>query len=244
MADPQDSEPRSEQLLRAAEAQAAKVAAIPVVKDYLDEAAGHGDPDVIVPPSGGPAGNARMTALLGLLILIGFGAQLLTTLNVNAVVVWHVAIGCALLVVVVAKLGTTSWKILRYYAGSPAYRREGPPPTILRVVGPLLMLASVLALGLGLRLILIGAEAGRTPLTTLFGQPITSVSLHSAAVWVLGLLLALHLIGRFVPMTHRVRRPFDAVPGGPARIVFLAGVVGLAIAAAVWGVGHLSGWSG
>jgi hypothetical protein len=46
------------------------------------------------------------------------------------------AASAAVLLVVLLKVGSTCWRFARYYGGAPAYRRKGPPPVVLRLLGP------------------------------------------------------------------------------------------------------------
>jgi hypothetical protein len=34
------------------------------------------------------------------------------------------------------KSASTGWRIVRYYAGTPPYQQAGPPPMLLRLLGP------------------------------------------------------------------------------------------------------------
>ena len=73
------------------------------VTDVVGTAVGRarrGDP--VLPRTGGPAGNARLTAWIGLGLLIAFLAELVTLLDVTGLISWHIAIGVLLASVVVA----------------------------------------------------------------------------------------------------------------------------------------------
>lgn len=65
--------------------------------DVLAEATGRRRrSDAVVPGGGGPAGNARLTAATGLVLLALFLAELVTLLDVSGLIGWHVAIGVLL----------------------------------------------------------------------------------------------------------------------------------------------------
>jgi hypothetical protein len=55
----------------------------------------------------GVEGNARMTALLGAILLIAFVAEMVTVLSVNQLFTWHVFIFSVGLILGVASLGWT-----------------------------------------------------------------------------------------------------------------------------------------
>ena len=51
------------------------------------------------------------------------------------------------------KIGSTGWRFVRYYRGSPAYRRKGPPPVLLRLLGPAVVILTVVLLASGVALV-------------------------------------------------------------------------------------------
>jgi len=122
------------------------------------------------PVGGGPAGNARLTATTGLLLLALFLAELVTLLDVTGLISWHVAIGVLLVPPALLKTAVTGWRFLRYYGGSRDYRASGPPPMLLRLLGPLVVLSTLGLLGSGLTLIALGPNTSRHPWSTALGQ--------------------------------------------------------------------------
>lgn len=109
---------------------------------------------------GGPAGNRNLTALLGALLLVGFLAELGTLLlGLRQTLPVHIAVGVALVPVVVLKLASTGWRMVRYYTRSPAYRKEGPPRPFLRAIAPLVVGSTVALLGSGIGLVVAGPHA-------------------------------------------------------------------------------------
>lgn len=84
-----------------------------------------------------------MSAVVLLVLLFVEG---LTLLGVRQHLDIHVFVGMLVVPPVLVKLGSTTWRFVRYYAGSPAYRRKGPPPVILRLLGPALVVVTVLML--------------------------------------------------------------------------------------------------
>ena len=100
----------------------------------------------------GAEGNERLTAWTGAALLLGFAAEGFTILDVNWYMTWHLVIGYALLVPVALKIASTVYRFTRYYTHAPAYRRKGPPRLLLRILGPVLLLSTVVVLlsGVGL----------------------------------------------------------------------------------------------
>jgi hypothetical protein len=57
-------------------------------------------------------------------------------LEVGSLLRLHVFVGMLLVRPVLLKTATTGHRVARYYANSPPYVRRGPPPMVLRIVGP------------------------------------------------------------------------------------------------------------
>ncbi len=102
------------------------------VTNVVATAVGHARrADPALPRTGGPASKARLTAWIGLGLLIVFVAGLVTLLDVTELISWHIAIGVLLIPPALVKTATTGWRILRYYTGNGTYRQAGPPPLLL-----------------------------------------------------------------------------------------------------------------
>jgi len=216
------------------------------VTDVVGTALGRarrGDP--VLPRTGGPAGNARLTAWIGLGLLIAFLAELVTLLDVTGLISWHIIIGVLLVPPALVKTATTGWRILRYYTGNRAYRQAGPPPLLLRLLGPVVVLTTLAVLGTGLALIAVGPDATFTPLLTVAGQQISWLTLHQVTFIAWGAATGLHVLARTVPAARLAltRRP-SRLAGTPARgLTLLATVVVAATAAVI--ILRLSGsWTG
>ena len=54
------------------------------------------------------------------------------------------------------KTAATGWRMVRYYAGNEPYQKAGPPPTLMRLLGPLVVLSTLGLLASGVVLVLIG----------------------------------------------------------------------------------------
>jgi succinate dehydrogenase/fumarate reductase cytochrome b subunit len=98
--------------------------------------------------------NARLTATTGLVLLVLFVIEIVTVaLQPRNVLTLHIVVGLMLIPPVVVKLGSTVWRMISYYRGVPEYRRKGPPPWWLRVLGPVLGVLTILVLASGVLLI-------------------------------------------------------------------------------------------
>ena len=199
--------------------------------------------DPVHPRTGGPAGNARLTAWAGLLLLAGFVVECVTLLSLHAMLNVHVFVGALLIPLVLLKTGTTGWRIGRYYLGAASYRAAGPPPLLLRVLGPLVVLTGIAVLGSGLALIPLG-YASFDSLVTVAGQRIDALTVHKICfvLW-LGVTGA-HVLARTIPALQLVgTRRRHWVPGRIARGATVALTVALGVVTGVVVVDLPSDWA-
>ncbi|MCW2780018.1 MAG: hypothetical protein JWR35_467 [Marmoricola sp.] len=205
-----------------------------VIVGALAEATGRDKrDDPILPRTGGPAGNAVLTAWTGLVLLILSIAELLTLFNVRGLLSWHVAIGALLVPPALMKTTTTGWRMVRYYAGNEPYQKAGPPPTLMRLLGPLVVLSTLGLLASGVVLVLIGESRSHNNLGSVLGFGLSWISIHQGAFIVWATATGLHLLGRIVPairiaFASRVGR----IPGASSRVaaVSLVAVVAVVLA--------------
>jgi hypothetical protein len=108
----------------------------------------------------GVEGNAKLTAMTGAILLIGFAVEGFTILELHRLMVLHFIVGFLLIGPVLLKIGTTGYRFVRYYTGSAPYVRRGPPSPLLRVLGPLVILTSVAVIGTGVILAVVGPGNG------------------------------------------------------------------------------------
>ena len=101
------------------------------------------------------AGNARLTAANAAVLLVLLAAEGVTVLRVRQLLSPHVFIGVVLIPPVLVKVASTTWRFARYYTGVPAYRRKGPPPVLLRLLGPVVVILTLVLLFSGVGLLLV-----------------------------------------------------------------------------------------
>jgi len=195
----------------------------------------------VVPGGGGPAGNARLTAATGLVLLVLFLAELVTLLDVSGLIGWHVAIGVLLVPPALLKTATTGWRIARYYGGRRAYRLSGPPPMLLRWLGPLVVLSTLGLLGSGLALIALGPSASRSTLLDALGQQVDAVTVHQAFFVGWAAVTGLHTLARLGPALALAGRP-SGVPGERRRLAALIMTLVIAVIAAILLLGTANPW--
>src|SRR5436305_10900764 len=113
-------------------------------------------------------GNERITALAGAVLLVLILVELVSAAILRTLLSIHVFVGVLLAGPLVVKLGSTFSRFLRYYSGSPAFVRRGPPHLALRVLAPLLIATTLVVIGSGIGLVVIGPHSAG-PLLPLHG---------------------------------------------------------------------------
>jgi len=205
-----------------------------MASDTVNEAVGRSHrPDPVVGAAGGPAGNARLTAWTGAMLLVLLAVEGVTVLDIHGLITWHIVVGIVLIPPVLLKTASTGWRILRYYTGSRPYREAGPPPMPMRVLGPLVVVATLAVLASGTALIVIGPAASRRPLVGTPGPALDAVMIHKATFLVWLGVTAPHVLGRLVPAL-RLTLPSRAaaVPGGFWRVGAILFTMAAAVVAA------------
>ena len=215
-----------------------------VADEYTAEALGqaHRD-DPVLAGTGGPAGNARLTAWTGLLLLALLVAELVTLLDVHNWVSWHVAIGMLLIPPALLKTATTGWRIVRYYTGNAPYRTAGPPPLALRVLGPLVVATTWGVLGSGVALILVRPDRAREDLGP-GALAFSLLNIHKVTFVLWAVVTGLHTLGRLVPALRLTVVPALArrVPGRASRAIALIVTAAVAIGAMAVGLSVAAPW--
>lgn len=132
----------------------------------------------------GVTGNTRLTSATGLLLVVLLAVEGVTILSVRQMITLHIFVGVMLLGPVLLKSGSTFYRFVRYYSGSPAYQRKGPPAPVHRVLGPVIVLSTLALLGTGLALIFLDTQGSGSLLTA-----------HQISFWVWVVVIAVHLLG-------------------------------------------------
>lgn len=179
------------------------------------------------PDSEGVEANARLTGMTAAVLLVLFVIEGITILRVRSLLTVHVVIGMLLLPPVLLKIGSTGWRFGRYYLGSPEYRRKGPPPALLRLLGPFVVVLTLAVIGTGIAL-LVGPASMRN----------TFFALHRDTFILWFIAMAMHVLGHVLEMTrlapadfyHRTRRQ---VRGAGARQWVIVTSLGIGLLLAV-----------
>jgi hypothetical protein len=143
--------------------------------------------------------NARLTAMVGVVLLVLFTAEVVTViLGAKQVLSVHAVIGYLLIPVVLLKMASTSWRVIQYYRHDADYRRHGPPPLFLRVLGPVLMALTVVLLASGVVTYIGPSWAHPTALLT-----------HQVSFYLWLAAVASHVIAHFLETFRLTARDFS-----------------------------------
>jgi hypothetical protein len=178
----------------------------------------------------GSEGNARLTALTGLALLVLLAAEGATIPFVRQLLTLHVFLGLLLIPPVLLKMVTTGWRFLRYYTGDPGYVAKGPPSAVMRLfVAPLVIASTVVLFGTGVLLAIERPHGGAV------------LGLHKASFLVWFWAMSAHVLGHVLKVPGLARADLDRVlPGSGARQLIVAGAVvaGLVVALAALPAAH------
>jgi hypothetical protein len=161
-----------------------------------------------------PGGNEQLTAFAGVLLIVFLAIEGATLLNLGALLTVHAFVGMFLLPIVALKMGSTGWRMARYYLGGEEYVRRGPPAWPLRVfVAPVVVTSTLVLFGTGVYHLATHEVQG------------TAVGLHKASfvVWLVS--TSIHVLARLVRMREamRARYPGFALRLGAVAVVLVAG---------------------
>ena len=178
---------------------------------------------------GGPEGNARLTGMTASLLIVLLAIEGVTILFLRPLLSVHIFVGMLLIPPVLLKLGTTGWRFARYYLGAAAYRAKGPPALLMRMLGPLVIVATAALFSTGVALIVLGPHEGRGIV----------LGLHKASFIVWLVVTGLHVLV-YAPRLPRLLsgdfRPRERIGGARLRGGALAAalVAGATLAAATF----------
>jgi hypothetical protein len=168
--------------------------------------------------TGGSQANEHLTAVVAAVLLLMLLVEGATLLRIGSLLTVHAFVGVLLIPIVALKLGSTGWRMLRYYLGSQEYVERGPPNIVLRtVVAPVIVLSTLVLFATGTALLVLGETEG------------TIVGLHKASFIVWAAATNVHVLAhlRRLPGLLRLK-----VPGRGIRLALVTGAVvsGLALA--------------
>lgn len=183
----------------------------------------------------GVQGNARLTGSAGAVIFLLLAIEGVTILSVQRLISAHVFIGMLLIPIVALKMGSTIYRFSRYYRGDSAYTHKGPPSIVLRLLGPVVVVLTIVVFGTGVVAITAGPSS-RWILTA-----------HKASFILWFGAMAVHVLGHILETPALLladwrRSTRGEARGSLARIALLATTVAVGFGLAVVSLGWISGW--
>jgi hypothetical protein len=185
---------------------------------------------------GGIKGNEALTSVAAVALIALLLAEGITIIDMGGLLTLHMVVGLVLIPPVLVKLGSTGYRFARYYLRTPAYREKGPPLMALRLLGPVLVVTTLLVFATGVALLILGHKSNAL------------LEVHKVSFIVWGVLFGVHVLAHLRDMARSLRSDWS-VPGARIRLTLLATsiVAGLTVALAVlpsithWHGGHHSG---
>ena len=155
----------------------------------------------------GSAGNEQLTAMVASVLVLLLAIEAATLLQLRSLLTVHAFVGMLLIPVVALKLGSSGWRMLRYYLNGEEYVRRGPPHVVLRVlVAPVLVLSTFVLFGTGVALLALGQREG------------TIVGLHKASFIVWAGAAGLHVVAHALKLPRVLR---GRIPGVGLRVALV-----------------------
>jgi hypothetical protein len=185
---------------------------------------------------GGIAGNELLTMSVAAILLVLLAAEFLTLLDLRDLLSVHMILGLVLIPPVLLKLGSTGYRMVRYYTGSPTYRQKGPPLLPLRLLAPVLVASTITIFVTGVWLLALGHQSDQV------------LFLHQASVIVFAVVFGIHLLAyglrtlRTLRSAWRHERPRPA--GAGMRSMLVASSLGAGLVLAVVLSSAISAWQG
>jgi len=186
---------------------------------------------------GGTEGNEILTATTAAALTLLLLAEGVTILRLDGLRTLHMFVGLVLIPPVLLKLGSTGYRMVKYYAGATPYRRKGPPALPMRLLAPILVLATIGVFASGVALLALGHRSD------------TLMLLHKASFIIWGAAFGIHFLVYLQRMLRTVADGWRAsgrpsMPGAGARAMLLAASLGGGLALAIALLGTITSWHG
>lgn len=186
---------------------------------------------------GGVEANARLTGATAAVLLVLLAIEGVTILRIFPLLSVHVFIGMLLIPIVLVKIGSVTWRFAKYYLGDPQYRRRGPPAPLLRLLGPILIVLTLVLLFSGVALVLEVHGSARLDL----------LRVHQVSFVLWFIVMAVHVLGHFIETAKLAPRDWywrtrGQVRGATTRQWVLASSVVLGLIVGAVMLPHVGAW--
>jgi hypothetical protein len=188
---------------------------------------------------GGTAGNKRLTAATGMLLILLLAVIGVTLLRMRSLISAHLFVGLLLIPPIALKLASTGYRFMRYYTSNLSYRKRGAPPILLRVSAPVVVASTLGVLATGVALLFVGPESAGT---------LRELHKLSFIVWVA--FTALHVLGHLPDLqkTFLIKRgghfEYNQLAAGRAgRVISIAAALMAGVVLAILLIPHYAAWS-
>lgn len=180
--------------------------------------------------------NARLTGSTAAVLLVLLAIEGFTLLAIHPLLNVHVFVGMLLIPPVLLKVGSTTWKFAKYYLGDPEFRRKGPPVALLRLLGPIVVVLTLVVLVSGVAL-LVASPAWRNGL----------LFLHKASFILWFGVMTVHVLGHVLDTAKLAprdwyRRTRRQIAGASARQWLVAGAIVVGLIAGAITLPHVGSW--
>ena len=101
-------------------------------------------------------GNERLTSSVAALLLVLLAIEGATVVRVGSLLTLHVFLGLLLIPPIALKIASALYRFVRFYSRSRQYRRKGPPPLFLRILGPGVVVLTIILFASGVVLLFCG----------------------------------------------------------------------------------------
>jgi hypothetical protein len=187
---------------------------------------------------GGSDGNEQLTAITGVILIVLLAVLGATILRIGQLIWLHLFLGLVLIGPVALKMASTGYRFVRYYTRDQQYLRKGPPEIALRLIGPVVVLTTVIVFATGV-VLLFNGPAHRA----------TWVGLHKVSFIVWLVFMGLHVLGHIpgLPAALRAGEPrsgsMGSGPGAAGRWLAIAGALVAGAVLAIVLIGHFGVWT-
>jgi hypothetical protein len=186
---------------------------------------------------GGTDGNEQLTTITGAILIVLLAVIGFTIPQLSQFVWLHLFVGMLLIGPVLLKMASTGYRFVRYYAGTASYRTKGPPELILRLIGPVVVLTTVVVFVTGVVLLFLGPR---------HRDPWLELHKVSFIVWVV--FMSLHVLGHLPAVARALglsggEQALSAAPGAAGRWIALSGALVAGAVLAIVLIPEFSAWT-